>query len=47
MQVFGVLDDTIRVQLKPGKAWLPEYMSLKDEDDDKKFMLQVWLGSGV
>lgn len=40
-KILGVLDDAIRVQLKPDKDWLPSYMSLKDEDDSKKILLQV------
>jgi len=40
-KVLGVLEDAIRVQLKPDKDWLPSFMSLKDEDDTKKIVLQV------
>lgn len=32
-EIKGVLDDMIRIQLKPGKKWLPDYASLKNEDD--------------
>jgi len=32
-EIKGVLDDMIRIQLKSGKKWLPDYASLKDEDD--------------
>lgn len=40
-KVIGVLEDAIRVQLKPENDWLPSFMSLKDEDENKKIMLQV------
>lgn len=40
-KVIGVLEDAIRVQLVPGNDWLPSFMSLKDEDDSKKVMLQI------
>ena len=40
-KVIGVLEDAIRVQLKPGKDWLPNFMSLKDQEDGKKVELQV------
>ena len=40
-KVIGVLEDAIRVQLKPENDWLPSFMSLKDEDDSKKILLQV------
>ena len=40
-KVLGVLDDAIRLQLKPDKDWLPSYLSLKDEDESKKVILQV------
>jgi hypothetical protein len=40
-KVIGVLEDSIRVQLKPDNDWLPSFMSLKDEDDTKQIMLQV------
>ena len=32
-EIKGVLDDMIRIQLKPGKKWLPDDASPKDEDD--------------
>ena len=40
-KILGVLDDAIRLQLKPDKDWLPSYLSLKDEDENKKVILQV------
>lgn len=41
-KIIGVLDDAIRVQLKPDNSWLPSFMSLNDaEDPDKKINLQV------
>jgi hypothetical protein len=40
-KILGVLEDAIRVQLKPDKDWLPSFMSLKDEDESKKIVLQV------
>ena len=39
--VLAVLENTVRVQLKQGHDWLPEFLSLKDEDDNKKIPLQV------
>jgi len=39
--VLGVLEDTIRVQLKQGFDWLPSYLSLTAEDSAKKIPLQV------
>jgi hypothetical protein len=40
-KVLGVLEDAIRLQLKPGMDWLPSFMSLNNEDDSKKVFLQV------
>lgn len=40
-KILGVLEDAIRVQLKPDRDWLPSFMSLKDEDESKKIVLQV------
>jgi len=40
-RVLAVLEDTIRVQLKQGYDWLPSFLSLKDEDDNKKIPLQI------
>jgi len=40
-KIIGVLEDAIRVQLKPDNDWLPSFMSLKDEDESKKILLQV------
>eukprot|EP01040_Poterioochromonas_malhamensis_P000591 gene591-631_t len=40
-KILGVLDDSIRLQLKPGMDWLPSFMSLSSEDDSKKVYLQV------
>ena len=40
-EVLAVLENTIRVQLKPGNDWLPGFLSLKDEDENKKIPLQV------
>jgi hypothetical protein len=40
-KILGVLDDAIRLQLKPDQAWLPSFMSLKGEDESKKTLLQV------
>ncbi len=39
-KVLAVLEDTIRVQLKPGSDWLPTFVTLKD-NEDKKIPLQV------
>ena len=36
-----MLDGAIRLQLNPGKVWLPPFLSMKDEDKDKKVFLQV------
>jgi len=44
-KILNVLEDTIRVQLKPDNDWLPSYLSLQGADGaDKKIPLQV---SGV
>jgi hypothetical protein len=40
-KVLGVLEDAIRVQLKPDQDWLPSFMSLKDEDDTKRIAMQI------
>lgn len=40
-KILGVMDDAIRVQLLPDMDWLPSFMSLKDEDESKKIVLQV------
>ena len=40
-RIIGVLEDAIRVQLKPDNDWLPSFMSLKGEEEGKKIMLQV------
>jgi len=40
-KVLAVLEDTIRVQLKPDNDWLPSYLSLKDGDESTKIPLQV------
>eukprot|EP00598_Pedospumella_elongata_P004403 CAMPEP_0184984562 /NCGR_PEP_ID=MMETSP1098-20130426/13493_1 /TAXON_ID=89044 /ORGANISM="Spumella elongata, Strain CCAP 955/1" /LENGTH=941 /DNA_ID=CAMNT_0027508569 /DNA_START=116 /DNA_END=2941 /DNA_ORIENTATION=+ len=40
-KVIGVLEDAIRVQLKPDNDWLPSFMTLKDEEDSKKILLSV------
>jgi hypothetical protein len=40
-KVVGVLPDTIRLQLLPGKKWLPDYLSLGEGDGDKSIALQV------
>ena len=40
-KVLGVSEDTVRVQLKPDYDWLPSFLSLTDESDDKKIPLQV------
>lgn len=40
-KVLGVLEDAIRLQLKADQDWLPSFMSLKDEEDGKKIILQV------
>ena len=39
-KVLAVLEDTIRLQLKPELDWLPSYLTLKPEDD-KKIPLEV------
>jgi len=39
-KILAVLEDTIRVQLKPGSDWLPTFVTLKD-DDTKKIPLQI------
>ena len=40
-KVLGVSDDAIRLLLKPDKDWLPSYLSLKDEGESTKVILQV------
>lgn len=40
-RILGVLDDAIRLQLKPDQDWLPSFMSLKDAEENKKIALQV------
>jgi len=40
-KILGVLDESIRVQLKPDSAWLPAFSTLKDEEETKKVPLQV------
>lgn len=40
-KVLGVLEDAVRLQLKPDQDWLPSFMSLNDEDESKKILLQV------
>jgi hypothetical protein len=40
-KILGVLEDAIRLQLKPGQDWLPPFASLKDEEESKKVPLQV------
>jgi hypothetical protein len=40
-KILGVLEDAIRVQLKPDKDWLPTFMSLKNEEESKKVVIQV------
>jgi len=40
-KVLAVLEDMIRIQLKQDYDWLPSYMSLADEDADKKIPLQI------
>jgi hypothetical protein len=40
-KIIGVLEDAIRVQLLPDRDWLPSFMTLKDEDESKKILLQV------
>jgi len=39
-KVLAVLEDTIRIQLKPDQDWLPSFLTLKGEDD-RKIPLQV------
>jgi hypothetical protein len=40
-KILGVLEDAIRLQLKPDQDWLPSFSSLKDEDENKKIPLVV------
>jgi hypothetical protein len=40
-KLLGVLEDAIRLQLKPDQAWLPSFSSLNGADDNKKIALQV------
>jgi hypothetical protein len=40
-KVLNILEDTIRVQLKPNNDWLPSFVSLTGADENKKIPLQV------
>jgi len=40
-KVLNILEDTIRVQLKPSNDWLPSFVSLTGADENKKIPLQV------
>merc|ERR1711871_1130570 len=40
-KILGVNEDTVRLQLKPDFDWLPSFLSLADEAEDKKIPLQV------
>jgi hypothetical protein len=41
-KLLSVLEDTIRVQLKPDEDWLPSFLSLKNfADNEKKIPLQI------
>jgi hypothetical protein len=40
-KILAVFEDTIRVQLKQGFDWLPSFLTLKGEDENKKIPLQV------
>ncbi|CAM9618351.1 unnamed protein product, partial [Ectocarpus fasciculatus] len=40
-KVIAVLEDTIRVQLKPEQDWLPGFLSLNGGDDGKRIPLQI------
>ena len=40
-KIISVLEDTIRVQLKPDQDWLPGFLSLNGGDDGKKIPLQI------
>ena len=40
-KIIGVFDDSIQLQLMPDKTWLPFYLSLKNEDENRKVLLQV------
>jgi hypothetical protein len=49
-QVLGVTDKLVRVQLLPNKEWLPNFLSLSDDSDDKKIPLEITsidTGAGV
>eukprot|EP01041_Mallomonas_annulata_P008000 gene8000-16377_t len=40
-KVLNILEDTIRVQLKPDNDWLPSFVSLTGADENKKIPLQI------
>lgn len=40
-QILSVLDSNITLRLKSDKTWLPSFMSLKGDEDNKKIALQV------
>ena len=40
-KILNVLEDVVRVQLKPNNDWLPSFVSLTGADENKKIPLQV------
>lgn len=40
-KILNILEDTIRVQLKPEQDWLPSFVSLTNADENKKIPLQI------
>jgi len=40
-KILNVLEDTLRVQLKPENDWLPSFISLSGADEGKKIPLQI------
>jgi len=41
-KILNVLEEAIRIQLKPGNDWLPGFVSLTGADESKKIPLQVF-----
>jgi len=40
-KILGVLEDAVRVQLRPDQDWLPVFLSIRGEDDSKRIAMQV------
>eukprot|EP00607_Mallomonas_marina_P009587 CAMPEP_0182420276 /NCGR_PEP_ID=MMETSP1167-20130531/4954_1 /TAXON_ID=2988 /ORGANISM="Mallomonas Sp, Strain CCMP3275" /LENGTH=924 /DNA_ID=CAMNT_0024596015 /DNA_START=81 /DNA_END=2855 /DNA_ORIENTATION=- len=40
-KILNVLEDTVRLQLKPDNDWLPSFVSLSGTDENRKIPLQI------